>query len=264
MSRRLDREAAERVLRRAVELGDQPEDAGADYDLEVLVAAAHDLGVPSSAVHRAAAEEQAGLLEGAPGSLDRLVGPAAISAARVVPFPAPRAMELVDDWLRRPWAFKRVRATETVGEYRRRNDVVAGMQRSARSLTGRENADKVKAVRVVTQQLGPSEAIVALVVDLRASRTFAEVGGSFVAGSGALLSSVSALAWAPWAWLGIPASAAAGAGVLVTRRAWTRGIDVELEGLLDRVEAGERSPTMIAGLTDRFLGARPVVGPDDR
>jgi hypothetical protein len=160
----------------------------------------------------------------------------------------------VDDWLRRPWAFKRVRGTESVGEYRRRTDVVAGMQRSARSLTGKENADKVKSVRVLIRELDPARSIVALVVDLEASRTYAEVGGSFVAASGTLLSSVSALVWAPWAWLGIPASAAAGVGVMATRNSWTHGIDLELEGLLDRIEVGERPPSMIGGLTDRLLG----------
>ncbi len=253
--RRLDRQAAERVLRRAVELGDQP-GTDDDFDLEVLVSAANDLGVSSTAVHRAMAEEQAGLLGAEAGGVDRLVGPAAISAARVVPLPAGEAMALTDEWLRRPWAFKRVRATAAVAEYRRRKDVVAAMQRSARSLTGKENADKVKSLRVVTRELAPQETIVAVVVDLQASRTFAEVGGSFVAGAGTLMSTVSALAWAPWAWLGIPASAAAGAGVLATRRAWTHGIDVELEGLLDRVADMERPPTVIGGLTDRLMPRR--------
>jgi hypothetical protein len=258
-SRRLDREAAERVLRRAVELGDQPGAADDEFDVEVLVSAASDLGVESTAVHRAVAEEQAGLLGGEPGAVDRLVGPAAVSAARVVPLSAGEAMSLTDEWLRRPWAFKRVRGTESVAEYRRRNDVVAAMQRSARSLTGKENADKVKSLRVVTRELGPAESIVALVVDLQASRTFAEVGGSFVAGGGMLMASVSALAWAPWAWLGIPASAAAGVGVLATRRAWTHGIDVELEGLLDRVAAVDRPPTVLGGIADRL--GRGAAGP---
>lgn len=263
--RRLDREAAERVLRRAVELGDEPGEADDHFDLEVLVAAANDLGVPSAAVHRAVAEEQAGLLGAQPGRIDRLVGPAAVSAARVVSMPAHAAMSLVDEWLRRPWAFKRVRATETVAEYRRRTDMVAAMQRSTRSLTGKENADKVRSLRVVTRELRSDEAIVAIVVDLQASRTFAEVGGSFVAGSGVLMSTVSALAWAPWAWLGVPASAAAGAGVMATRRAWTHGIDLELEGLLDRVAAAQQPPTVIGGIADRLRrGADTASGDDDR
>ena len=107
---------------------------------------------------------------------------------------------------------------------------------------------------MVSRQMERRHSILAVVVDLQASRTFAEVGGGFVAGSGVLMSTVSALAWAPWGWLGIPASAAAGAGVMATRRAWTRGIDLELEGLLDRVEACETPPSVIGGLTDHFRG----------
>ncbi len=254
MGRRIDREAAERVLRRAVQLGDQPGDTDDEFDTDVLEEAARDLGVPATAVHRALAEEQAGLLAGEQGRLDRLAGPAAISAARVVDGTPEAVMALADDWLRKPWAFKRVRSTGTVAEYRRRKDVVATMQRSARSMTGKENADKVRSVRVITHEAAPGRTIVAMVVDLQASRTFAEVGGSFVAGSGTLMSAVSALSWAPWAWLGVPASAAAGAGVLATRRAWTRGIDLEMEGLLDRIEAGDPPPTVIGGITERLIG----------
>ncbi len=161
-------------------------------------------------------------------------------------------MALIDEWLRQAWAFKRLRSTDTVAEYRRRTDVVAKMQRSARSLTGKENADKVRSIRVVSRSVDEQESILAVVVDLAASRTLAEVGGSFVSGGGVVMSTVSALAWGPWAWLGIPASAAAGVGVMVTRRAWTHGIDVELEGLLDRVGAGEKPPSVISGITDRF------------
>ena len=255
MGRRIDRDAAERVLRRAVELDDDPGEGDDTFDTDVLEAAAGDLGVPTTAVHRALAEEQAGLLAGDPGGLDRLAGPSAVSAARLVDGEPQEVMALVDAWLRRQWAFKRLRATPTVAEYRRRTDVVATMQRSARSLTGKENADKVRSVRVITHAAAADRTIVAVVVDLQASRTFAEVGGTFVAGSGTLMSVVSALSWAPWAWLGVPASAAAGAGVLATRRAWTRGIDTEIEGLLDRVEAGEEPPTVISGLTERLMGS---------
>ncbi len=40
--------------------------------------------------------------------------------------------------------------------------------------------------------------------------------------------------------------------MLATRRAWTRGIDLELEGLLDRIEAGDLPPSVVGGLAERF------------
>ncbi|MEZ5270458.1 MAG: hypothetical protein R2789_18570 [Microthrixaceae bacterium] len=145
--RRLDRESAERVLRRAVELADAPGEDDDSFDLDVLVEAAGDLGVPGTAVHRAVAEEQAGLLAGDSPRADRLVGPAAISAARVVELEARQAMDLTDEWLRRQWAFKRVRSGDTVADYRRRTDMAASMQRTARSMTGKDNADKIRKLR---------------------------------------------------------------------------------------------------------------------
>lgn len=263
---RLSRDAAERVLRRAVELGDQPGTTDDTFDVEVLVSAAGDLGVPATAVQRAIAEEQAGLLGEEPGRLDRLVGPGTISVARVVGFDSATALSLTDEWLRRQWAFKRVRAGDTVAEYRRRTDMVASMQRTARSMSGKENAEKVRNLRVVVRDLRPSTAAVAVAVDLEASKAFAEMGAGVVAGGGTLMTTVATLAhdlesWAPiWPLLGIPVSAGMGAGVLMARRAWTAGIDLALEGLLDRVEAGEPPPSVIGGLTGRLFGT-PVPAP---
>lgn len=258
---RLDRDAAERVLRRAVELGDRPGTADDFFDVEVLVAAAGDLGVPGAAVQRALAEEQAGLLRSEPGRLDALVGPAAISVARVVPIPASEAMELADEWLRRQWAFRRIRSGDTVAQYRRRSDMVASMQRTARSMSGKENAEKVRNLRLVVRDLrdrdaesGAAASIVALVVDLEASRSFAEMGAGAVAGGGTLLSVIPAFETSLLFLLGVPASALMGIGVLITRRSWTGGIDDALEGLLDRIEAGEPPPTVLGGITGRLLG----------
>lgn len=250
--RRLDRDSAERVLRRAVELDDVG-DPEARLSVEALLEAASDLGMDPSSVQRAVAEEQAGLLEVRTSALDRLTGPAVVSSARLVEVPATEAMEVLDQWLRRAWAFRRVRGTDGEAVYRRRTDPVAGIQRAARSLTGKENADKLRSVRVSTRSVGPARTLVAVVVDLSASRTTAEVGGASVGGAGALASAVTALANTPWLWLGVPASALAGAGVMATRRAWTRGVDEVVEGLLDRLEAGELPDALLGEVAGRLL-----------
>lgn len=252
-SKRISREAAERVLRRAVELGEQPGDGDDSFDVEALIDAVAELGVPGTAVQRALAEEHAGLLSSEVSRLDRLAGPAAISVARVVDLDGMEALALTDEWLRRQWAFKRVRAGDAVAEYRRRTDMVASMQRTARSMSGRENADKIHKLRVIVRDAGPSTAVVALVVDLEASRSFAEMGAGLVAAGGTLMSVVPVVGdWNALPIFGIPASAAMAVGVLVARRAWTGGIDVALEGLLDHIEAGEQPPSIIGG----FTGAR--------
>ena len=252
--RRIDRDAAERVLRRAVELDDSPPDPGVQLSVEALVEAAADLGMDPSFVQRAVAEEQAGLLDAQVSALDRLAGPLAVSASRVVATPLTETVSLVDDWLLRAWAFRRVRGAEADSLYRRRTDPAAAFQRAARSVTGKQNADKVRQLRVIAHAVDPERTLVAIVADLQTSRTVAEVGGASVGGTGAVASAVTALANTPWLWLGVPASAALGAGLMATRKAWTRGIDDELEGLLDQVEAGRRSPAVLEGLTGRLFG----------
>ncbi|MFV0318008.1 MAG: hypothetical protein ACK5O2_13740 [Microthrixaceae bacterium] len=277
---RLDRAATERVLRRAVELSEEPGDGEDSFDVQALVEAAAELGVPPTAVQRAVAEDQAGILTQDGSRLDRVVGPAAVSAARVVPLDPAAALDLTDEWLRRQWAFRRVRSGDAVAEYRRRTDMVASMQRTARSVTGRENGDKIRNLRVVVRDLAPVQhgsagsgpsagepgvvgsdpgeggtigvSVLALVVDLEASRSFAEMGGALVAGGGSVLSVIPAFGVGPWTLLGIPVSAGMGAGVMLTRKAWTGGIDVALEGLLDLIEAGQAPPSVIGGIAGRI------------
>lgn len=254
----LPRDAAERVLRRAVELSDVPSAADDHFDVDALLEAARDLGMDDTAIHRAIAEEQAGLLTGESSPVDRLVGPAAVSAARVVDASLDATMALCDEWLRRAWAFRRVRTTPTAAEYRRRTDAMAGLQRATRTLAGKEQADKVRRLRVLAHPVDPSHTLVALVVDIHVSRATAEAGGTAVAVAGSLGAAASGLAWVPWAWVGVPVSAALGAGVMVTRRAWTRGIDTELEAVLDRVADGGHPGSVLGGLAGRLLSDPPV------
>jgi ribosomal protein L18 len=235
---------------------DTPRDPGDELSVEALLEAASDLGMEPSTVHRAVAEERAGLLDPHTSALDRLAGPQAISASRVVAGPLEEAMGLLDEWLRRAWAFKRVRGADFDVLYRRRTDPVAAIQRASRSVTGKENADKVRRIRAMGHAVDPHRTWIAVVVDLQTSRTAAQVGGASVGGAGALVSALTALGSTPWLWLGVPASAAAGVGVMATRRAWTHGIEDEIQGLLDNVASGSPPPAVLGELGDRLLGER--------
>lgn len=251
---RINRDAAERVLRRAVELDDSPRDPGVQLSVEALVEAAADLGMDPSFVQRAVAEEQAGLLEPHVSPLDRFAGPRAISASRIVDQTLGDAVSLVDDWLRRAWAFRRVRGADTDSLYRRRTDPAAAVQRAVRSISGKDNADKVRQLRVFAHSISPERTLVALVADMQGSRTAAEVSGASLGGAGVVASTATALVNTPWLWLGVPASVALGLGVMVGRKTWTNGIDDDLEGLLDKVEKGTGPEAVLGQLTGRLLG----------
>jgi hypothetical protein len=252
-----DRDAAARVLRRALELaerdlGSTPADVVSE---QALVEAAEELGVDPRAVRRAAAEERLGVLAGSSHTLDQLVGPPQVSATRVVDVPAAELMELVDAWLRRNGTLRRRRLDQAalVAAYTRRSDLIAGVQRTARVVRGEEHLGRVRRLQVVVQPIDGQRSVVALVADLDLERTLAVTGGSSVAGVGSTVAAVEALSVTPWLWLGVPASVAAGVGVLRWRARSVPDVEAALQGVLDRVIALDTSPGVLADVRERLL-----------
>lgn len=241
---RLEREAAERVLQRAVELDDG--DGAADHriSLGALLDAADELGIDRSEVHRAVHEEQLGMLGRRTRRSDRLLGPDRFAAVRVVDGAPERLRVLLDDWLRRGGVLRRTRELEapdggdTAIDYARRTDAVAGVQRAFRSAVGTERLAHVRRIRAVVTDLGDGRSALGLIVDASRSRSNAAAGAGAVALGGSL-GSVAALHGAP-VLLGVAASATAGVGVMALRRSWTAGVPEELDALLDAVAAGRR------------------------
>ena len=93
----------------------------------------------------------------------------------------------------------------------------------------------------------------ALVADLELDRALAVTGGSSVAGVG---SAIAALSQVPWHWLGVPASVAAGAGVLRWRARGVPDVELALQGVLDRVVALDVPPSVLADVRERLLSTR--------
>lgn len=260
-----DREAAARVLRRAVELAER--DAGPrrpdGVSEQALVEAAEELGVDPTAVRRAAAEERLGVLHGAVASrVDRVAGPASVSVTRVVALPAAEAMDVVDQWLRRNGTLRRRRLDEPalVAEYARRSDLLAGLQRSVRSVRGQEHLGRVRRLRVVVEPSGPERAVVAMVADLELERTAALTGGGSIAGVGSSWALVEAIGSSAWWWAGVPASLAAGLGVVRWRARSVPDVEVALQGVLDRVAADDLGGGVIADVRERLRAGWPRPG----
>lgn len=257
-----DRAAAERILARAIALSDDV--AGLDDSSAVseaaLLEAAEELGVDPSVLRRAATEERIGLLEGSEGWADRVVGPGVVMATRLLDEPAPAVMERVDTWLRRQGSVRRRRLSSDglSADYVRRSDAAAGIQRSLRSLTGREDLGRVRRLRVLVHPVDEQRCILAFGADLQMERTAALAGGSTVAGVGSTVSVLEALGTSGWIWLGVPASAALGLGVMRIRAMTVSDVEVALSGVLDRVEAGEAPAGVIEDVRRRLLGG--IVG----
>ncbi len=264
---RLDGDAVERVLRRAVQLDEDT--TGEDHRISVraLLEAADELGIDPSDVRQAVVEEQLGLLAARRRPADPLVGPDRFVVARVVEGSPGAIAERIDDWMRRGRVLRRSRSPQRADgaagwvEYARRNDPMAGVQRAMHALQGHERLAHVRRVRVVVSPLEDRRCVVGLLVDAARSRRVVVAGATATTVSGSLLS----LDWVvslghPWplAIGGAALSAMAGAGVLWSRRVWTDGVEGDLEGLLDAVESGGRPPSAIGGLTSRVMRpARP-------
>lgn len=255
-----EREAAQRVLRRAIELAerDQPGERPDTISEAALAEAAEELGMDPGVIRRAAAEERLGVLADGEQRLDRLAGPSVVSATRVVAAPAPQVLAMADQWLRRS-GLRRRRLDEPAlsADYVRRGDPVAASQRLARSISGREHLGRIRRVRVVVQPLDEHRSVVALVADLSAERGAAVLGGSAVAGVGSVAAvgfEVGVDALQVWPLLGIPVSVAAGYGVVRLRAATVPDVEVALQGVLDRVVRPDPVPTRLTEVRDRLLG----------
>jgi hypothetical protein len=118
---------------------------------------------------------------------------------------------------------------------------------------GEEHLGRVRRLQVVVQAIDGQRSVVALVADLDLERTLAVTGGSSVAGVGSTVAAVEALSVTPWLWLGVPASVAAGVGVLRWRARSVPDVEAALQGVLDRVIALDTSPGVLADVRERLL-----------
>jgi len=253
IGQRFDRSAAERILQRAIELEDDRDPSTPFEGLSeaTLREAAEELGIPASAVQQAAAEERLGVLEGTDRRADRLVGPGVVTAVRIVDGRRSDVLAHTDEWLRRA-AFRRRRFSPSFAEYSRRGDPVAVAQRAVRSVGGHEGLGSVRQLRVTAEPIGADATVLALIVDLEPQRKLTLAGGGSVAGAGITASAVEASLVTPWIWLGVPASVAAGYGILRARARTLPDIETALNGALDRIAAADLPPSALGGVRDQL------------
>jgi len=257
----LDRDAAERVLRRAVELGEQADPTGDTIDVASLLAAADELEVPADGILRAVAEEQLGLLHPVARPGDRLLGPDQVVVARVVDGGPDEVLERLDAWMRLGRVLRRRRCDPGRAVYTRRADPVAFVQRSLRAVRGSERLARVRRLEAAVTGVGTGRSLVVLRVDTSTSRVTAAAGGATVAASGVLTSTVAALDWASWAWLGLPVAVAGGVGVAAARRAWLAAVDDDLESVLDGLASGGAPASVLDAVAARFVASAGRVMP---
>lgn len=245
MGDRLDREAMERVLRRAQELSyvDPPDEPGV-VDEQLLIEAASEAGIDPAAVRRSLALERLPAST-APAAGDRVVGPRTIVAAAVVEAEADEVLALLDAWLSASGKLVAIRRADGTTEWMPRTGVWAALSRLKRPplTVSAEQADRVLAE--VTPTDDHAATAVRLTLDRSGDRTSAVNTGVAVSGAG-VVGSVAALTVLVPGFLFVSVPAIGLGGWLAhggRRRADTMSAD--LERLLDVIRGGERPPSMI-------------------
>ncbi len=253
-----ERDAAERILSRAIELTDDAagHDRSPGLSEQALIEAAEELGVEPAAVRRAASEERLGLLDEPSRRVDALVGPGVVVVTRLVDDPAAAVVERADRWVRRSGGLSRRRlsADALVADYARRPGVVTTARRSIASLRAGEDLGRVRRLRVLAHPVDDRRCILALAADLELERTATIAAGSTIAGVGSAVSLVEALTAVPWWWIGVPVSLAGGVGVLRVRARTVGEVELALDGVVARVAQGDVPAGVISDVRARLLG----------
>lgn len=247
--RKIDRDALERIIRRAAELQAGEMDTGEALTEAELLKLGADVGIDGRFLRQALYEQSAGAGESEKGLVARWFGPGRVSAGRVLPGDKETIEQALAHWMAEGEALtvKRRMSDRTVWE--RQKGFFAEMKRGFG--VGGKNYHLARAhdVTVVVTALEQGFCHVELTADVSKLRGGA-VGGSVAAsGSLALVGGLLlAIAATPtvllYAVVMVPIAAAAASPVLAGRMQRTRNehMQLALEQVLDRLEHGEIRP----------------------
>ncbi|MEM9200600.1 MAG: hypothetical protein AAGC53_03030 [Actinomycetota bacterium] len=247
MSERLNDEAVERIVRRALELDGDPtadDQRPSGFDVNAVIAAAEEVGISRGAVLESVARERLG--NGPPSqTLDPMFGSRWVVVERRVDASAGVCFDRLDEWLTTGHQLRRETRHGTTGVWHRRRDVAAGLQRGVRGVTG---GARLGTVSIAGHVVGVDDrhSIVRLMVDRAPSRS-RHVGVATASGVSGIAAGVGfATVTPPLALIGVPVVAIAGVAASRSKRG-ARTIETELNRLLDQVSDGA-SPTSTFGI----------------
>ena len=239
--RRIDRDALERIIRRAAELQAGDMDTGDGLTEQDLLKVGAEVGIDGRFLRQAMYEETAGATETERGLLAKWVGPRRVSASRVVPGDKTTIEAGLERWMVEGEALAVKRRLPDRVVWERQRGFFAEMKRGFG--VGGKSYQLARAldVAVVVTQLEQGFCHVELVADISQTRQ-GLVGGAVAAtgAGGALAVTASALG----AMLVVPAFAVvlgvtAGAAIVRNHRKAAERMQLALEQVLDRLEHGE-------------------------
>lgn len=249
LSRRIDREALERIIQRAAELQAGELDTGDAMTESELLKLGADVGIDGRFLRQALYEESAGPRALEKGVVARWFGPGAVSAGRVVPGDKAAVEQALAHWMTEgeALAVKRRMADRTIWE--RQKGFFAEMKRGFGVGGKSYMLAKAHDVTVVVTQLEAGFSHAEISADMRERRNGIATATGVSAGAlGAVGVAVLTLLSVPLFGLvvigGVPLAAAAVAPLLASRtqRRFAATMHLALEQVLDRLEHGEIKP----------------------
>jgi hypothetical protein len=265
----LDRNALDRILKRAGELQVSAADPAENMTEEQLIALGQEVGITPQHLRQAIAEERTRpALPEEPGFADRWLGPRSVSARRVIRGSRDQLLSRLDEWMRREECLqvKRRLADRIVWEPRR--DFLGNIKRGL-NLGGRSYAlSRTHDVAATAVSIDAATTLIQVDADLRPARASRVRGGGAAAGAGtaagaSILGIGVALGVAipllPLvAIAAVPVAAGAGIGIGIARgfRGTAERVQLSLEQALDTIEHGA-PPRPIVGDVLGFIGRRP-------
>lgn len=248
---RLDRAALERVLQRAAELQASERDIGEGITPDEVMALGREVGIPGRFLQQAILEEGARVVPAASGLLDRMVGPAAVSARRVIQGDLERTQAALVAYMEEHELLCLQRAQPGRVTWEPLGGFQAAIRRSTAAFGGKRPfmLDRAASVSAVFTALEQGYVHVSLAADLRMAR-------SAMLGGGAALTSIGLAGGAALIVMGIfpvfavaPVVAGAGLGALTARQHRPRAerVLIGLERALDHLEQGSAAPRALPG-----------------
>ena len=245
MSDLIDRQALERIVRRAAELQAGAQEVGEGLTNQEVLALGKDVGIPEGYLRQAMLEEQTRTApEVATGTWAWLTGPRSLVAHRVVPGDRVAVERALTRWMTEEELLQPKRHYADRTSWESKPGAFASIQRA---LAGRRRYALASAEEVSSQvvQLEAGFCIVRLEADIRPQRRGRITGGTVMAMVGWGLTGATALIAPPLAiaqvLMLVPGLGLTLGGAMVARtyRSANERMQVALEQVLDRLERGE-------------------------
>jgi hypothetical protein len=241
---RIDRTALERIIRRAAELQTAEREIEDTLTSDELISLGREVGIPVRYLRQALLEERTRLdTAGAPAILERLAGPAEVTAQRVVSLDSERAEQELVHWMEKNELFCIQRQQSGRITWEPLSGFQAAIRRSAAALGAGKRPFMLSRAATVTASVLPLESgysHVTLMADARNVRNEYLASSTALTGFGAAgtAAMIALGALLPVALLPLPIAMGVGYTILRRYRPALARIQLGLERALDSLESG--------------------------